>query len=99
MSPDTITVYVKLYALLRRHHPGPKTSQALAVELPKPASVADLTPALDLPEGLVRSAFVNDDVVELDGELADGDNIKLFPPVVGGAILLLTRVDAIPPSS
>ncbi|MFQ5408572.1 MAG: MoaD/ThiS family protein [Anaerolineales bacterium] len=81
---DTITVRVKLYALLRRHHPGPDRSKPIPVSLPQNATVADLTPALALPDDLVRAAFVNDDAVELDAPLHDGDAVKLFPPVVGG---------------
>ncbi len=77
-------VYVKLYALLRRHHPGPDRSVPLEVELPDGATVAALVPLLQLPEKLVRSAFVNDEVMEVDAALHDGDRVSLFPPVVGG---------------
>lgn len=79
-------VYVKLYALLRRRHPGPNRSAPIPVELPEGATVADLAPALDLPSDLVRSAFVNNEVRGEDWRLADGDNVSLFPPVVGGAV-------------
>lgn len=78
-------VFVKLYALLRKHHPGPKRSVPLEVELPEGATVADLVPVLDLPAGLVRSAFVNNVEADLESVLHDGDVIGLFPPVVGGA--------------
>ncbi len=77
-------VYVKLYALLRRHHPGPDRSLPLEVELPDGATVAALAPLLNLPEKLVRSAFVNDEAMDLDAVLHDGDRIGIFPPVVGG---------------
>jgi molybdopterin converting factor small subunit len=80
-----VKVYVKLYALLRKHHPGPNRSVPLEVELPDGASVADLAPVLDLPRDLVRSVFINQEAVELDTRLKDGDQIGLFPPVVGGA--------------
>ncbi len=79
-------VYVKLYALLRQHHPGPNRSQPLAVELPAGARVADLAPALGLPAGLVRSAFVNNAAANLTDPLSDGDQVGLFPPVVGGRV-------------
>ena len=77
-------VYVKLYSLLRKHHPGPDRSKPFAVELPEGATVAALAPALNLPAELVRSVFINNDAVEVDTILNDGDQIGIFPPVVGG---------------
>lgn len=78
-------VYVKLFALLRRHHPGPNRSEPLTVELPEGATAADLVPALSLPEKLVRHAFINNEQKTLGAPLADGDQVSLFPPVSGGA--------------
>ncbi len=78
-------VLVKLYALLRDHHPGPNRSEPLPVELPDGATAADLVPALQLPEKLVRSVFINNAAAGLDTVLRDGDRINLFPPVSGGA--------------
>ena len=77
-------VYVKLYALLRKHHPGPNRSVPLEVELPEGAVVADLVPVLKLPGEIVRSAFVNNEAAPLQTTLKDGDSVGLFPPVVGG---------------
>ena len=77
-------VYVKLYALLRKHHPGPNRSIPLEITLPDSAVVSDLVPVLGLDPKLVRNAFVNNATRGLDEPLADGDNVALFPPVVGG---------------
>jgi molybdopterin converting factor small subunit len=77
-------VYVKLYALLRSHHPGPNRSVPIEVELPDGARVSDLTPALNLPPKLVRNAFINNQVANLETVLNNGDQVSLFPPVVGG---------------
>lgn len=77
-------VFVRLFALLRKHHPGPNRSVPLEVVLPEGARVVDLIPALQLPESLVRAAFVNNAARDLQSELADGDHVGLFPPVVGG---------------
>lgn len=77
-------VYVKLYALLRKHHPGPNRSIPLEVELPDGATVAELAPALDLPPDLVRSVFINNEARDVKTALHDGDQVGLFPPVVGG---------------
>lgn len=79
-------VYVKLYALLRQHHPGPNRSVPLEVELPEGALVADLVPVLKLPREIVRSAFVNNEAAQLQTGLHDGDRVGLFPPVVGGSL-------------
>jgi molybdopterin converting factor small subunit len=81
-----LKVYVKLYALLRKHHPGPNRSVPLEVELPDDAVVSDLVPVLNLPEKLVRSAFVNNEARGLTDRLVDGDQVGLFPPVVGGGL-------------
>lgn len=77
-------VYVKLFALLREHHPGPNRSIPLEVELPEGAVVSDLVPLLNLPAKLVRNAFINNATATLTTELKDGDKVNLFPPVVGG---------------
>jgi sulfur-carrier protein len=79
-----VKVHVKLYALLRQHHPGPNHSIPLEVDLPEGAVVAALVPLLNLPEKLVRNVFINNEVGKLDSVLKDGDQVGLFPPVVGG---------------
>lgn len=78
-------VYVKLYALLRQHHPGPNRSIPLEINLDDGAVVSDLIPALGLDPRFVRNAFVNNEARALDAPLQEGDQVALFPPVVGGA--------------
>ena len=86
-------VYVKLYALLRKHHPGPNRSVPMEVELPAGATVADLSPALNLPPDMVRSAFINNEAAApLATVLKDGDQVGLFPPVVGGSALSRDKI-------
>jgi molybdopterin converting factor small subunit len=84
----TVRVFVKLYAALRQHHPGPNRSVPLEVDLPGGATVGDLAQhlaaTLGAPAELVRSAFVNNQAARLETVLADGDQVGLFPPVVGG---------------
>lgn len=77
-------VYVRLFALLRQHHPGPNRSLPLEVVLPEGACAADLALALNLPPGLARNAFVNNHAADLRDELKDGDQVSLFSAVVGG---------------
>lgn len=79
-----MVVHVKLYALLRSHHPGPNRSAPVPVTLPEGAPASALIAALNLPPKLVRHAFVNNQAVGLDHPLHDGDQVGLFPPVVGG---------------
>ena len=77
-------VYVKLYALLRKHHPGPNRSIPLEISVGDGAVVSDLIPALGLDPRFVRAAFVNNEAIALGARLNEGDQVALFPPVVGG---------------
>ena len=82
-----MNVEVKLYGILRRqrplgltgapHHPFPYS-------LTEKATLADLTAALGIPEGMLNAAAVNDEVVEMDTVLHEGDKVSLFPPAAGG---------------
>jgi molybdopterin converting factor small subunit len=54
------------------------------VELPEGATARALGPALNLPDKLLKTAFINNQTATLDTELHEGDKIGLFPPVVGG---------------
>ncbi len=79
-----MNIQVKLYALLRRYHPGPNPSAWLTLELPDGATIADAAVQLQLPDGLVHAAAVNGESCELDHPLQDGDRVSLFPPAAGG---------------
>jgi molybdopterin converting factor small subunit len=80
-----LKVYVKLYALLRKYHPGPNRSIPMEITLDDGAVVSDLIPALGLEPRFVRAAFINNEAQNLDTRLNDGDQVALFPPVVGGS--------------
>ena len=58
-------VSVKLYALLRKYHPGPNRSDPFDVELPEGAVIADVLPALNLPAPLVYSVSLNNQISRL----------------------------------
>ena len=79
-----MTVQVKLFALLRRYHPGPNRSTPLSITLPEGSTVADLIALLNLPDDLVRAAFVNGEKLPLDTLLHEGDLVSMFSAVVGG---------------
>jgi molybdopterin converting factor small subunit len=82
--PADVKVYVKLYALLRKYHPGPNRSIPMEISMVDGAVVSDLIPVLGLEPKFVRAAFVNNEAQGLDVRLNDGDQVALFPPVVGG---------------
>lgn len=77
-------VHVKLFAQLRKYHPGPNRSVPLVIVLPDYATPRDLVGRLELPRELVRNAFVNNEQHDFDSPLRDGDQVALFSPVVGG---------------
>jgi molybdopterin synthase sulfur carrier subunit len=79
-----ITVHTKLFASLRQYRPGLKIGEAFPVELPEGATVGDLIREVDLPDKEVKIVFVNALFRELAHELADGDEVGIFPPVGGG---------------
>lgn len=79
-----ITVYVRLYATLRRLWPGLGLGEALPLELEEGATVGQLIQKLELPADEVKIVFVNSLFRERDHVLADGDELGIFPPVGGG---------------
>ena len=76
-------VQVRLYALLRKYHPGPNRSVPLNLAIGDDATIADLIAVLNLPAGLVRASFVNGKKLPADTVHA-GDLVSLFSAVVGG---------------
>jgi len=73
-------VSVRLFAGLKQR----AGSDRVRVDLPDPATVADLLRAMDLPE---RSCVVavNREYAAADRPIAPGDEVALIPPVSGGA--------------
>ena len=82
-----IHVEVRLYGPLRRYRPAGLAGAAHApfvAPLPISASVDTLLAQLGIPDGLASAAAVNDEAVETDHPLHDGDRVGLFPPSAGG---------------
>jgi molybdopterin converting factor small subunit len=79
-----ITVRVKLFATLRRQFPDLGIDEALEVELPDDATVAQLVEKLQLPKEQVRIMFVNNTFQKGDYSLSNGDEVGIFPPIGGG---------------
>jgi len=80
-------VQVKLYGALRRYRPAGAPGEAhapFAADLLPTATVDALLAHLGIPDGLASAAAVNDEAVETDHPLRDGDRVSLFPPSAGG---------------
>jgi molybdopterin synthase sulfur carrier subunit len=82
-----MNVDVKLYGALRRYRPAGAPGEGhtpFVIALPPALTVADLLAVLNIPDGLASAAAVNDEAVEIDHPLRDGDRVSLFPPSAGG---------------
>ena len=81
-------VGLRLQAILRRYRPAGFTDDVVQLDLAEGATVRDAIEALSVPVHLVHAVFVNDEQGALDTALADGDRVRVFPPVVGGSVNL-----------
>lgn len=79
-----MNVYVKLYATLTKYAGGSVMHEPMEVELPEGAVLSDLYERLGIPDGEVKTAFVNSTMQSSDYRLNDGDHVGIFPPVGGG---------------
>lgn len=75
-------VRVNLYAGLRTFAPEGKAPFEL--ELPQGATLGALIARLGIPEEKPRILLVNGRHADPGRELAEGDEVALFPPVAGG---------------
>jgi len=65
------------YALYQQKHGG-------KFEVPDGLTVNDLITRLKLPYKYTRVITVNGKRADLNTVLADGDSLRIFPPVIGG---------------
>lgn len=81
-----LQVEVKLYGVLRDYRPAVagRPHHSFAVDLPQPATGADLARHLSLPEDLVASLSINNAAADLRVLLHPGDKVSFFPPTAGG---------------
>jgi len=77
-------VKVKLFATLRRYAPELPVGQAMEVEVPPDTSLGDLLTRLGVPHEEVQIVYVNNVWRDLSYQLANGDQIGVFPTVGGG---------------
>jgi molybdopterin converting factor small subunit len=79
-----VKVGIRLQAILRRYRPAGFAGDVVELNLTDGATVRGAAEALGVPANLVHAVFVNDRQGTLDTALADGDIVRIFPPVVGG---------------
>jgi molybdopterin converting factor small subunit len=80
-----VKVGLRLQAILRRYRPAGFTSDVIEMDLANGATVRDAVEALSVPVNLVQAVFINEEQGALDTALAEGDRVRVFPPVVGGS--------------
>jgi len=79
-----IRVEVRLYATLRKYSPETGIGEPLILQMSEGARLADALVRLGVPEGEVKTAFVNNRRQDEGYQLCDGDRVAFFPPVAGG---------------
>ena len=77
-------VEVRLYASLRKYHPKPGNSEALAISLDNEAKLGDLLDRLKIPRQEIGILMVNGNWQKESYLLQDGDRIGFFPLIGGG---------------
>ena len=78
--PGRITVYLHLFATLRRDEENPQQKLTLRAR----TSPRDIAKRLGIPHEEIHLVFINGRVASLDQLLQDGDRLALFPPIGGG---------------
>ena len=80
---DSITITVKLFALLKKYVPEGRSDEIL-LSLPSGATVQDAVDALKIPREQASMLVVGDTYVEVKTVLEDGVELSIFPPLAGG---------------
>lgn len=81
-TDQKIRITVKLYSILR-HRDG-KIINMLELDLPAGASVQQVLDDLQVNEELEAILAVNDEVVDAENILYEGDRLSIIPSVAGG---------------
>ena len=77
-------VEVQLFATLAPFQPAADASGRSVIDLPSPATVADVLRALAIPDPMPRIVLVNGHDAEGDRLLEPDDVVSVFPPLAGG---------------
>ncbi len=78
-------IAVKLHGILRDYRPAGVKVDLFEITLSEPAVARQAAEYFGIPPKKVHAAFLNNEPVDLNAPLADGDHLRLFPPVVGGS--------------
>jgi hypothetical protein len=78
-------IAVKLHGILRDYRPAGARVDLFEITLGESAVARQAAEYFGIPPQKVHAAFLNDAPVDLNAPLADGDHLRLFPPVVGGS--------------
>ena len=78
-------IAVKLHGILRDYRPAGVKVDVFEIDLPEPALARHAADYFGIPAQKIHAVFLNDEPADLTAPLADGDHLRLFPPVVGGA--------------
>lgn len=77
-------IEVKLYGLLRPHHPGPNRSDPIALDVSEDATPHSVMTLMNLPPQLARLTTINESQTAFDTPLKEGDRLAFFSSLVGG---------------
>ena len=77
-------IEVRLFATLATYLPDESDGRSATLEVPDDGTVADVVRSLGIPDDMPFVTMTNGRDAALDGALADGDVLSLFPPLAGG---------------
>jgi molybdopterin converting factor small subunit len=78
-------ITVKLQGILRDYRPPGSKVDQFEIELDEATVARHAAERFGIPARRVHAVFVNGEEASLDTPLHDGDQVRLFPPVVGGS--------------
>jgi molybdopterin converting factor small subunit len=77
-------ITAKLHGTLRKYLPAGSQGNAMVVEVPDEATVADVVECLSIPRDHARMFVSGDEHLEASSALHDGQELNIFPPLAGG---------------
>ncbi len=78
-------IEIKLLTQFKQYLPSPDTEgNVRSIEIAEPATVKDVLDKLGIPPDMPKVIMLNDRQGAMDGEVAPGDRMTIFPPVGGG---------------
>ncbi len=77
-------ITAKLHGTLRKYLPAASAANAVVVDLPDGATVADVVSHLGIPPGHAKMTVSGNEQLEPTSVLCDGQELNLFPPLAGG---------------